>query len=406
MTGRYDVVVVGGRVAGASTALLLARAGARVALIERSRRGSDTVSTHGLMRAGVLQLTRWGLIGGIVRAGTPPVRRTRFSYADGDHVQVSIQPKAGVEALYAPRRHLLDRLLVEAAAEAGADVWHGSSVSSLVTGRTGRVRGVRAQDAGGAEVTLTAPTTVGADGIRSSVAQQVGASVLRAGCTASALLYRYVVDLPTFGYEWAYGIGAAAGLIPTNDGATCVFVATTPAQMRRLRRAGDAASAFSALLAAAAPAFVERMRTAVAVSPMRGWAGVPGHVRQAWGPGWALVGDAGYFKDPITAHGMTDALRDAELLADQILAISGGQVPEATALATYQSTRDRLSERLVAATEEVAAYTWDADRARALVRQVSSAMSDEVDYLHALPDRPASRRWPGGGAPDTAQGRR
>jgi flavin-dependent dehydrogenase len=393
MTGRYDVVVVGGRVAGASTALLLARAGARVALVERSRRGSDTVSTHGLMRAGVLQLARWDLLGGIVRAGTPPVRRTLFSYADGDRVQVSIQPKAGVDALYAPRRHLLDRLLVGAAADAGADVWHGATVSSLVQDPSGRVRGVRARRADGAEITLTAHTTVGADGIRSSVAQQVRAPVLRAGRAASALLYRYVSDLPTVGYEWAYGVGAAAGLIPTNDGATCVFVATTPARLRRLRRSGGAGPAFSTLLTAAAPGFVDRVRTAPAASPMRGWAGVPGHVRQAWGPGWALVGDAGYFKDPITAHGMTDALRDAELLADQLLDVIGGRVPEAIGLATYQKTRDRLSEQLFAATEEVAAYSWDADRARALVRQVSSAMSDEVDHLQALPDRPAGRRF-------------
>src|SRR5580765_3429196 len=170
MNGRYDVVVVGGRVAGASTALLLARAGMRVALVERSRRGSDTVSTHGLMRAGVLQLARWDLLGGIVRAGTPPVRRTVFSYADGDQVQVSIQPKAGVDALYAPRRHLLDRLLVGAAADAGADVWHEATVSSLIQDPRGRVRGVRARRADGAEVTLTAHTTVGADGIRSSIA--------------------------------------------------------------------------------------------------------------------------------------------------------------------------------------------------------------------------------------------
>ncbi|WP_426592596.1 NAD(P)/FAD-dependent oxidoreductase [Cellulomonas sp. McL0617] len=394
MTSAYDVVVVGGRVAGASTALLLARAGVHVALLERSRLGSDTVSTHGLMRAGVLQLSRWGLLDDVIRAGTPPVRRTVFSYADGDRVQVSIQPKAGVDALYAPRRNLLDRLLVEAAADAGVDVWHGATVSSLIDGPGRRVGGVSTRSARGAEVTLNATTTVGADGIRSTVAQHVGAPVLTAGRTASAVLYRYVHDLPAAGYEWAYGVGAAAGLIPTNDAATCVFAATTPARMRRLRRSGSAESAFSTLLAAAAPAFVDRVRAAESASPLRGWAGLPGHVRQAWGPGWALVGDAGYFKDPITAHGMTDALRDAELLADQLIDVLGGRVPEALGLAGYQQTRDRLSAHLVAATEEVAAYDWDAHRARALVRRVSSAMSDEVDHLQSLPARPASRLSP------------
>ena len=83
MSTAYDVVVVGGRVAGASTAMLLARAGARVALVDRAAYGSDTLSTHGLMRAGVLQLSRWGLLDDVVAAGTPPIRRTLFHYTDG-----------------------------------------------------------------------------------------------------------------------------------------------------------------------------------------------------------------------------------------------------------------------------------------------------------------------------------
>jgi flavin-dependent dehydrogenase len=119
---------------------------------------------------------------------------------------------------------------------------------------------------------------------------------------------------------------------------------------------------------------------------MRGWAGTPGHVRQSWGAGWALVGDAGYYKDPITTHGMSDGLRDAELLADGVLDVLGG-VSESVALAAYQDTRERLSARLFEATEEVARYDWDCVRARELLRTVSSAMSDEVDHLQALPDR-------------------
>jgi flavin-dependent dehydrogenase len=118
-----------------------------------------------------------------------------------------------------------------------------------------------------------------------------------------------------------------------------------------------------------------------------GWAGVPGFVRHSWGPGWALVGDAGYFKDPITTHGMTDALRDAELLTDEILETLTGIVPEAVALARYQATRERLSSRLFEATEAVASYDWDLEQVRTLLRQVSSAMSDEVLHLQSLPNR-------------------
>src|SRR5580765_3381119 len=116
----YDVAIVGGRVAGASTALLLARAGLRVIVLERSRVGSDALSTHALMRAGVLQLSRCGILPDLVAAGTPAIRRTVFHYADGGRSHVSLRPSPGVDALYAPRRHLLDRVLIEAAAASGA----------------------------------------------------------------------------------------------------------------------------------------------------------------------------------------------------------------------------------------------------------------------------------------------
>ena len=155
--------------------------------------------------------------------------------------------------------------------------------------------------------------------------------------------------------------------------------------MRRLRRSGRE-QAFATLLTSAAPALVDRVFDSVDWSPMKGWAGVPGHVRQPWGPGWALVGDAGYYKDPITTHGMSDGLRDAELLADSVLEVLAG-TPEPIAMAAYQDVRDRLSMQLFAATEEVARYDWDCLRARALLRTVSSAMSDEVDHLQSLPDR-------------------
>ena len=375
----YDVVVVGGRVAGASTALLLARAGARVALVDRARRGSDTVSTHALMRAGVLQLSRWGLLERVVAAGTPPVRRTTFHHEGRRPVEVSIRPSTGVDALHAPRRHVLDAILADAAAEAGADVLHQTPVTGLLRDGDGRVAGVVTRGADGRGVPITAPITVGADGISSMVASAVDARVEVQGRAASAVLYRYVPGCGASGYEWAYGGRAAAGIIPTNGGECCVFVSSTPERVRRLRRQG-AEAAFDALLDVVGGAVADRVRDGSAGGRIRGWAGVPGHVRRSWGPGWALVGDAGYFKDPITTHGMTDALRDAELLADALLAVLGGSA-EAVALADYQATRDRLSRDLFEVTEEVAAYGWDADRVQVLLRRVSSAMRDEVDLL-------------------------
>src|SRR5512144_2548666 len=168
MKNSYDVVVVGARVAGASTALLLARAGLDVALVDRAPYGSDTLSTHALMRAGVLQLSRWDMLPAVVAAGTPPVERTLFHYADGDTVQVSIRPSPGVDALYAPRRRLLDRILVDAAAAAGVDVHHGVTVTGLLGSGDGRrVEGVQAVTRSGAPLEVRARFTVGADGVRS-----------------------------------------------------------------------------------------------------------------------------------------------------------------------------------------------------------------------------------------------
>lgn len=383
----YDVVVVGARVAGASTALLLARAGARVALVDRAPYGTDTVSTHALMRAGVLQLRRWGLLDEVVATGAPAVQRTTFHYADGESVEVAIRSSGGIDALYAPRRHVLDRLLVDAATAAGVDVRHEAAVTALLRDGTGRVAGVRIADRGGRADDLSAAITVGADGIRSAVAHEVGSPVIRSARSGSAILYRYYADLPAIGYEWAYGPGAAAGFIPTNDGQTGVFVGSTPGRVRALRREGTE-RAFATLLAGAAPCLTDRVAAATPASRLHGWAATAGFMRRSWGPGWALVGDAGYFKDPITTHGMTDALRDAELVADAILEALAGLVPEALGLARYQALRDRLSSQLFDVTERVASYEWGLDEIRSLLRQVSAAMTAEVSHGQS---RPAQR---------------
>jgi flavin-dependent dehydrogenase len=382
----YDVVVVGGRVAGASTALLLARAGLRVAVLERSPAGSDTVSTHALMRAGVLQLSRWGVLPDLVAAGTPAIRRVAFHYADGAEASVTLRPTPGVDALYAPRRHLLDRVLVDAAAASGADVRHQTPVVGLLRADDSRVLGVRVPGAAGREVPIRAALTIGADGVGSLVAREVAAPFVSRGRAAGAFLYRYVDQVPSSGYVWGYGAGTAAGLIPTNAGETCVFVSSTPARMRMLRRDGGDA-AFDSLLDAAPAPLGDVVRAGGAAGRLRGWRGVPGHVRRSSGPGWALVGDAGYFKDPITTHGITDALRDAELLSDAVLEGLGGASP-VVALARYEATRDRLSKALYEVTESVCRYDWDGEQIRALLRRVSSAMSDEVDHLAARQARP------------------
>jgi flavin-dependent dehydrogenase len=379
---RHDVIVVGARPAGAATALLLARQGLRVLVVDRARHGSDTLSTHALMRGGVLQLTRWGLLDELVRAGTPPVTRVTFHYPD-DSVRVSIRPAAGVRALYAPRRTLLDAVLADAAADAGAEVRFQVTATGLLTGGDGRVTGIAALDRTGRTVTAHAPLVVGADGIRSTVARAVGAPVVRAGRGFGAFLYGYWTGLETEGYEWFYAPGVSAGLIPTNGGQACVFAGATPALWRGARTAG-AHAAHHALLAAVSAEAAERVAAAGPPRQLRGFAGLPGYVRRSWGPGWALVGDAGCFEDPLATHGITDALRDAELLARAVGEIHGGTATEAAALAAYQRTRDRLSDRLFTTVDQIASYRWDTDRLRRLLLQLSSAMSDQVEALELL----------------------
>jgi flavin-dependent dehydrogenase len=387
----HDVVIVGARCAGSATAMLLARRGVRVLVLDRARYGSDTVSTHALMRGGVLQLQRWGVLDEIVAAGTPPVTRVVFHYPD-EITPISLKPAAGVRALYAPRRTILDRVLADAAVAAGADVRFGVTATELLRDDNGRVTGVAGHGPDGRRFRASAPLTVGADGVRSLVAREAGAPVIRtAWSNGSAFLYGYWDELPVDGYEWLYAPGVSAGLIPTNHGQTGVFVGTRPTQMKAARRAGNAQHAFSTLLEKVSPTAAERVSAARAPQRLRGFAGMPGYLRQSWGPGWALVGDAGCFEDPLSTHGITDALRDAELLADAVGEIHGGTATPASALAGYQETRDVLARRLFGTVEVIASFTWNIRELRRLLLEASSAMSEQVEALQGFDQHDRSR---------------
>src|SRR5262249_34428834 len=189
--------------------------------------GSDTLSTHALMRGAVLQLTRWGLVPSIEAAETPPIRATTFHYGN-EAIRVPIKPEHGVECLYAPRRTVLDRLLVDAARKAGADVRHGVTLSELQFGANGRIVGVSLKDANEPYKTVHCDIVIGADGRQSTVAQLVNARAYAQGSDASGLVFGYYESLPRDGSHWHFAKNAAAGMIPTNSG-HCVFAAV-PAQ--------------------------------------------------------------------------------------------------------------------------------------------------------------------------------
>jgi flavin-dependent dehydrogenase len=378
----YDAIIVGARAAGAATAMLLARQGRRVLVVDRGRYGADTLSTHGLMRAGVLQLHRWGLLDRVIEAGTPPIRRTTFTY-DARQVVITIKPSFGVDALYAPRRTVLDPVLADAATAAGADIRHSHTVIALRRDTAGRVTGVTTQDGDGRTFDVTAGIVIGADGMNSAVARWTQAPVRRAGTSAGAFVYGYWRDLATDGYEWFFRPGGAAGVIPTNDSHACVFVGTSPTRFRRdlVRHPIDG---YLALLGTVAPELATRLACAERAEDLHRFPGRVGFIRQPFGPGWALVGDAGYFKDPIAAHGLTDALRDAELLARAVIGVAVHGRDELAAFEEYETTRDRLSGSLFDTADCIASFAWDDTEIGALLLRLSASMSEEVETLAAL----------------------
>jgi flavin-dependent dehydrogenase len=354
---RHDVVVVGARVAGSATAMLLARLGHDVAVVDQASFPSDTVSTHSIARSGVVQLHRWGLLDEVLDSGAPAIRQVTFN-AGGESVRQTIKHKAGVDLVVAPRRYVLDTLLATAAQRAGTQVRPGVTVTGLRRDGRGRVRGVFGHDHAGAPVELGARWVVGADGLRSRVARSVGAALTETGRAGGAAQYAYYAGVPWDGIEFFVAERFFAGVFPTHDGQACIFVCTPAADAGAVRReAGSRVEAFDQLLERSAPELAERLRHARRTSPVLGVLRQPNQLRQAFGPGWALVGDAGYYRDAITAYGISDAFRDAELLAVALdRALSADAEEEAAALVRYQQQRDQALREIFEITCRLAAY--------------------------------------------------
>ena len=380
LDSRYDVVIIGARCAGAATALLLARSGAKVLVIDRQAYGSDTMSTHALMRGAIVQLNRWGLIPRVVAARTPSIRATTFHYGR-EPVRVDIKPEHGIDCLFAPRRTVLDSLLVDAAREAGAEVRHGIALSELQFASSGRVMGASLREEGGACMVVRSDIIIGADGRQSTVAQLVNARAYIEGFNASGIVYGYYEDLNRSGLHWHFAKNVAAGVIPTNSG-HCVFAAVPAAQFHATFR-GDVMAGFLRVLASNCLDLRADVDRATQIGRLRGFAGVASYLRQCHGPGWALVGDAGYFKDPLTAHGITDALRDAQLLSRAIL--DGGT----GAFEAHQRERDALSLPIMRVTDLIASFSWSLDEVKQLHAELSAGMKTEADRIASLSKLPS-----------------
>jgi 2-polyprenyl-6-methoxyphenol hydroxylase-like FAD-dependent oxidoreductase len=381
----HDVVVVGARSAGAATAMLLARQGHDVALVDRATFPSDTLSTHALSRGGVVQLARWGLLDQVVASGAPPIRSVTFRIGEGPELTRAVRERAGVDHLLAPRRHVLDTILVHAAERAGASLMTGVSVTDTITDGSGRVVGVTTRTAEGHSREIRGRFVVGADGVRSRIARSVGAPMIDRRTSDSTAHYAYVAGLDDRGFEFHVAERTWAGIFPTHSGEAAVWICV-PAADGTLE-GPDRSTAFADLLAGRVPSLAERIRTGDLVTNVRSAVRFPNHVRAATGPGWALVGDAGYHRDPITGHGMTDAFRDAELLARRIGDALLG-TPEDAALAAYEDERYRALAPIFDVTWRLAQYPPVGEFVE-LQKHLNDLTEAEADVLAAL--RPLSR---------------
>jgi flavin-dependent dehydrogenase len=378
--GDYDVVIVGSRVAGASTAMLLAGHGHRVMMVDRARMPSDVVSTHAILRSGVLQLSRWGLLARVVAAGTPPVRDVTLGFGE-ERIRFQVRPEHGVDTLYAPRRTVLDRILVDAAVEAGAELATGTRMVELTRGDRGEVTGI-VLERRGAQMRVSASVVIGADGVWSRTAELVGARAYERHEPSNAVTYAYYAGINEPGFWFQFTPGVNAGLIATNDGLSCVFVGRPSSLIPHFR--ADPDFEFLRLLKLAGSDLADQVGQAARVTGFRGTDGLPGFLRQPWGPGWALVGDAGYTKDPISAHGISDSLRDAELCARAIDRSLRNPEERVAAMSEYQRTRDQLSLGMFRESRALARYGWDAAEASTRMRRISDLVRAECEVLQAL----------------------
>jgi 2-polyprenyl-6-methoxyphenol hydroxylase-like FAD-dependent oxidoreductase len=377
MKPAYDVVIVGARVAGSATALLLARLGYRVLLLDRNHPSTDTLSTHAVMRTGVLQLQRWGVLPRVVGRGTPPIRQLTLGFGE-NRIRFDFRVEHEVDALYAPRRPVLDMALLEAALEAGVEFRQGQRVVDLTFDSSGQVTGVVVHD-GKRQRTLTARFVVGADGRRSTVASLVGTASYETHPPVNVMTYGYFADVADSHYLSQFTPGSVVGYFPTNDDLTVVF-ASRPIAQGIFTDEGE----FQQMMDDSWPEMGERIRAAERVGRFYHSVGIPGFLRVPGGRGWALVGDAGFTKDPLSSRGISDAFRDAELLAREIDAVLNKGKGDELAMADYQATRDRFAIPLLRVSQTLACFEWDAEEASALLRKLSKIIDEECRFLSQI----------------------
>jgi len=335
----YDAIVVGARCAGSPMALLLARKGYKVLLVDRSTFPSDLpFSTHYIHQSGAARLRRWGLLEKIVASNCPPITTYHFDFG-AFKLTGSPPPADGVKEAYAPRRKVLDDILVKAAVEAGAEIRTAFSVEEL-NWDDDRVVGIRGRAKGGSVVTEESRIVIGADGMHSMVARAVQAAEYNTKPPLQGPYFSYWSGVRMKGFEFYPGAFRGAFGWMTNDGLALIGVGFAAQKHATVRT--DIEEHYLRAIAEDAPDLAGRMQSGRREERFIGGV-VPNYFRKPFGPGWALVGDAGYLKDPCTAEGITDALHSAELLADAIDSGFSGQQTLDAALERYEQQRNEAA---------------------------------------------------------------
>jgi 2-polyprenyl-6-methoxyphenol hydroxylase-like FAD-dependent oxidoreductase len=334
----YDAIIVGARCAGAPTAMLLARKGYRVLLVDRSLFPSDIMRGNFIRYEGVCSLQRWGLMERALASNCPPVRSHTVHL--GDFALTGYPPlNPGIAGELAPRRRVLDTILVEAAVAAGAELHEGCTVQELLTDGD-RISGIRARTKGGGTISATARIVIGADGLHSMVARTVRAPMYQVMPKLTCSYFSFWSGLPDRGLEVHVRERLLLVSFPTNDNLVCIGAQWPVDQFSTIRT--DIEAYFLKSLERA-PELAERVRQGRREERFSGTADLPNFFRKPYGPGWALVGDAGYHKDPYTATGISDAFRDAELLVEALDASFCGRQQLDEALAGYEAARNQAA---------------------------------------------------------------
>jgi len=346
----YDAIIVGARCAGSPMAMLLARQGCRVLLVDKATFPSDTISTHILWPHGAALMDRWGLLGELAATGCPPVARQLTFDVGPFALKGGVVDSNGGRGGFCPRRTILDKLLVDAAVRAGAELREGFIVDALLWDDE-QVVGIKGHSRTGLAVEERARIVIGADGIHSLVAKAVKAREYDARPALTTNYYTYYSGFDADDIEMYVRDFHAIGCFPTHDGRTLIAVLWPCGRFQEIR--ADIEGHFRKALELA-PTVARRVESARREEKWSGIAGLPNYFRQPFGPGWALVGDAGYHKDPITAQGISDAFIDADAVATALTdSWSGGRDP-AEAFAAVQSMRDARVKPMYEFTLELA----------------------------------------------------